>query len=404
MSIARTADIESRRVVALTMLLCTAALLNSSQAQVVPKSVAAEPAKSETFNVQFTHPKLGPTVARFLGSNGAEAAVIGGDNQIQLLKPAELIHTDRTFAFLDKKQLIDALKSEFPGFNVRNTSRFVYVYNTSEKFYTGTSRILETMYPPLFDYFKRMKIAVHDPDTLLVVLMFATDTEFQNYRRMPSGVVAYYNMLDNRVTMYEHSRLSQVAPEIAMREAISTVAHEGVHQVLANIGVQQRLSPWPIWISEGLAEYFAPTQVTSDVRWMGVGKVNDLRLGSLNRVMFAASGELEAITKGTRGTQAARVGPQKVENEVDKVIAALAGAEGLSSTGYACTWGLTHYLAESRKKEFAAFLVECSSLRPLTTLTQDERVALFTRHFGADMDKLGLGLTEHVKRLNARKN
>ncbi|MBL8827565.1 MAG: DUF1570 domain-containing protein [Planctomycetaceae bacterium] len=404
MNFLRTADVDRRRVVALTSLLCLAVLVNSAAAQVAPRSVRSEATQAETFNVQFKHPQLGPTVARFLGSNGNEAAVIGGDNQIQLLKPADLVHTDRTFAFLDKKQLIDVLKAEFPGFQVRNTNRFVYVYNTSEKFYIGTSRILETMYAPLFDYFKRMKIEVHDPDTLLVVLMFATDDQFQKYRRMPSGVVAYYNMLDNRVTMYEHSRLSQVAPEIAMREAISTVAHEGVHQVLANIGVQQRLSPWPIWISEGLAEYFAPTQVTSDVRWMGVGKVNDLRLGSLNRVMYAASGELEAITKGIRGTQAARVGPQKVENEVDKVIEALAGAEGLSATGYACTWGLTHYLAESRKKEFAAFLVECSSLRPLTTLTQDDRVALFTRHFGDDIDKLGRGLTEHVKRLNARKN
>lgn len=357
----------------------------------------------ELLRVQFNDEKLGPTVGRLLGSNGDDAAVITNDNQLKLLKPKDLIPTSRPFAFIDKPELIARLKTEFPDFNVRSTNRFIYVYNSSEKFYTGTSRILETMYAPLFEYFKRMKLDVHDPDTPLVVLMFANDTEFQGYRRMPAGVVAYYNMLDNRVTMYEHSRLSRVAPEIAMREAISTVAHEGVHQILNNIGVQQRLAPWPIWVGEGMAEYFAPTNVTSDVRWMGVGKVNELRLVSLNRVMFAASGELEAMTKSIQGKQVARIGPNKIENEVDKVIAALAGAEGLNATGYACTWGLTHFLAETRKKEFASFIVECSQLKPLTTLTSEERLALFTKHFGEDIEKLGRGLTDHVKRLNARK-
>jgi hypothetical protein len=385
------------------------ALLSHSESVVAQDATkttapAKKPSIEEPLNVQYVHPQKGPSIGRLHGSNGKEAAVLGPDGQIEFLRPADLTPTSRRFEFADKKQLIESLKKEFPDFNVRNTNRFVYVYNASEKFYIGTSRILETMYAPLFDYFKRMKLDVHDPDTLLVVLMFSNDTQFQKYRAVPSGVVAYYSMVDNRVTMYEHSRLSRVAPEIAMREAISTVAHEGVHQILSNIGVQERLAPWPIWITEGMAEYFAPTQVTSDVRWMGVGKVNDLRLGSLNRVMFAASGELEAVMKGINNTQSARVGPKKIENEVDKVIAALAGAEGLSATGYACTWGLTHYLAETRKKEFASFIVECSALKPLTTLSNDERLALFTKHFGDDIDKLGRGMTDHIKRLNARKN
>src|SRR5207244_578731 len=91
----------------------------------------------------------------------------------------------------------------------------------------------------------------------------------------------------NWVIMYEMSKLAEVAPEIALKQAVSTVAHEGVHQVLFNIGVQQRLSRWPMWISEGLPEYFAPTDVTKDIRWKGVGTVNDLRMSELNRYVLA---------------------------------------------------------------------------------------------------------------------
>jgi hypothetical protein len=110
--------------------------------------------------------------------------------------------------------------------------------------------------------------------------MFRTEEEFHNYAPVPQGVVAYYDQITNRVVMFEQSDLVERVPEIAVKEAISTVAHEGTHQILHNIGVQQRLSRWPMWISEGLAEYFAPTSVDQRVRWKGAGQVHDRGCGS----------------------------------------------------------------------------------------------------------------------------
>ena len=46
------------------------------------------------------------------------------------------------------------------------------------------------------------------------------------------GVVAYYDVLTNRVVICEESELWKVKPELAMRQAISTIAHEGAHQIL----------------------------------------------------------------------------------------------------------------------------------------------------------------------------
>src|SRR5690606_25147069 len=135
----------------------------------------------------------------------------------------------------------------------------------------------------------------------------------------------------NRVVMYEQSQLVEVAPELAMKQSIGTIAHEGIHQILHNIGVQQRMSKWPLWLAEGMAEYFAPTTVDRRLRWKGVGMPNDLRMYELSRALKG---------KDTGGEM------------VEQIVA----APSLSSAGYAAAWSLTHYLASRQKEKFNAYL------------------------------------------------
>lgn len=49
--------------------------------------------------------------------------------------------------------------------------------------------------------------------------------------------------------------------------------------------MQQRLSIWPLWLSEGLAEYFAPTVAGERLRWKGAGVVNDMRMFELEEYL-----------------------------------------------------------------------------------------------------------------------
>ena len=200
---------------------------------------------------------------------------------------------------------------------------------------------------------------------------------------MPDGVVAYYHTLSNRVFMYEQSRLQRVRPDLALQQAISTVAHEGAHQILHNIGVQQRLSAWPMWLSEGLAEYFAPTTVTDKLKWKGAGQVNDLR-------MF----ELEQYLKS-------RAADEPNGEMIDHTVL----ADRLLSTGYATAWSLTHYLAKNRRLEFAALLRECSKLGPFEGATEVVPPGVvrtnreqFIRHFGDDFKGLETRLVLHLKK------
>ncbi len=326
---------------------------------------------------------------RALVRNLAGGTVVGkvhvevGDRFVMLLPNGRLLSvpqreatiTDRPFVPASKDDLLEELMDKnFDGFKSRSTKRYLYVYNTSEAFYQATSRILETMYPPLFAYCKRQKIEVHDPEMPLVVLMFKTQEEFDKYRQMPQGVVAYYNGVTNYVVMYEQSRLAEVAPDLAVKQSISTIAHEGVHQVLHNIGVQQRLSRWPMWISEGLPEFFAPTDIGRRVRWKGVGLVNDLRLHEI-----------------------VKVAPQINASSPDgKVVEQTVAAENLTSLGYAFSWGLVHYLARFQQDEFFDYLREVSQTGPLEKAPS---VEMFQKHFGDEYSDLEEGLAKHLRSL-----
>jgi hypothetical protein len=319
-----------------------------------------------------------PVVAKVHIEVDDRLVLIMPDGRLTSIPTREATITERPFVAITKDELAKQLTAgRFQGFKTRQTKRFLYVYNTSDLFYTGTSRILETMYPGLFAYYKRQHIDVEDPAVPLVVIMFRTQEEFNAYDPKPDGVVAYYSGLSNFVVMYEESKLSRMAPDLAVKDAISTIAHEGVHQVLHNIGVQQRLSRWPMWTSEGLAEFFAPTDVSRDIRWKGVGMVNDIRMK-----------ELEMYVKGVSN---------RVKN--GDTVHATVLAPQLTSTGYASAWALTHFLAQRRPTAFAEYQREVSELKPLKVLSPAESEQLFVKHFGKDFPALETAMVKHLQGL-----
>ena len=296
--------------------------------------------------------------------------------------------TSKPFVAIDKKTLARKVLAGMPsenGWKTRRTRHYVFVYNTTAEFALATSRILETMLPGIRKFSQNQKIPTSDPTVPMVVIMFATEHEFQAYRPVGRGVRAYYEPVSNRVVLYQGQQSSPgLKPQLALQQAISTIAHEGVHQILHNIGVQQRLSYWPMWISEGLAEYFAPTSVGKRMRWKGLGKINDLR-------MF----ELEQLIK-SQPTEAA--GKLLIEPTVT--------ANRLSSNGYASAWAITHFLAQRRKSQFRAYLQTVSQLKPFQGISYNndrerigEHFTLFRAHFGENLNRLEAALTQHLKEL-----
>lgn len=322
---------------------------------------------------------------------GSSAVVLLPDGQLVGRREGQFSPTDRKFEALDKEKLVARLAAEFPGFKTRPSNHYLYVYNSSDEFQFGAKTILESMLPGVKRWFDDCKIDTHNPPLPLVVVMFKTEAEFRRYRRMPAGVVAYYDPVTNRVFMYEQSRLQQVRPDLALGQAISTIAHEGVHQILHNIGVQRRLSVWPMWLSEGLAEFFAPTSVDMKatsagvkLKWKGPGQVNDLRMFELEQYV--------------RGNSAKAPTGELVEHTV------IAGR--LTSTGYASAWALVHYLAKSKKSDLMTLIRDANHIGPLTGATDINSLGVvrsnrdaFTKLLGEDFKVLESRVVTHLKSL-----
>lgn len=316
-----------------------------------------------------------------------------GDHQIVLLPDGSLVartqrdapQTERPWAAIDKKLLAtQLLVGPLAKHKSRETRRYLYLYNTSEEFAIVTSRILEQMLPGISSYYETRRHTVITPETPLVVLMFRTEEEFQNYRRMPAGIAAYYHILSNQVVMYEESKLFKVKPELGLQQAISTIAHEGAHQILNNIGIQQRLSLWPMWLGEGLAEYFAPTTVGKRLNWKGAGQVNDLRMYELEVYLQSRAGEVPNGALVSHTVSAAR----------------------LTSTGYASAWALTTFLAKQERPTFNRYVAEVSKLGPFEGKVKTigrgivpQNLSKFQEFFGEDTGSLEERLVAYLKRL-----
>jgi len=183
--------------------------------------------------------------------------------------------------------------------------------------------------------------------------------------------------------MYEKSDLFKNRPDLAVGESIATIAHEGAHQVLHNIGVQQRLSMWPMWLSEGLAEFYAPTSVGNRMKWKGAGQVNDLRMFELEQYVKAKSAD--------------QPDGKMVEHTV------IAGR--LTSTGYASAWALTHYLAKNKRLEFNKYVKTCSELGPLEAFGEIEPPGIvranwqsFAEAFPDPPEEIELRVITHLKK------
>lgn len=316
---------------------------------------------------------------------GDSFVVIMPDGKIQVFPKTQATITDRPFVAVTTSELSGKLQAKFPGYTVQSTKRFIYVYNTSAKFYKGTSSILESLYPGLVKYCAGRKLATEDPPYPLVVIMFRTRQQWEDYMHgmfAGSSVAAFYDGATNRVVMYEQSELGEDAPEYAQKQLISTVAHEGVHQILHNIGIQQRLSRWPMWISEGLPEYFAPTSMGRNLAWKGAGQVNDLRMKSIDRLL--------------------RMGPQRSLSAArgsNTTTEAIVTATTLDADGYAWSWALAHFLGEKKKDLFSKYLAEIATAEPMQKTSSSVQREVFVKHFGSDFAKMDSDMMKHIKNL-----
>jgi len=277
----------------------------------------------------------------------------------------------------------------FKNYRVLESEHYLVLYQSSTPFAEASIHLLEDLYKNLISAFRKRELPATDAEFPLVAIIFRTESEFRAHQKVPEDVQAYYEILSNRIYLYEKSEHDQQSPEVAALRKPQTVAHEGTHQILQNIGIHPRLAAWPLWLVEGFAEYCSPPAMTRrGAAWGGLGQVNALHMATMHDLNDPAA----QLVRGERR--------QKIGRDPKKpLIEYLVTRTSLTPTDYALSWALTHYLAQKRGTEFLDFIRTMSQLKPMEERTPEQQLESFQAAFGTDLPKMDKAVATHLAKL-----
>ena len=314
-------------------------------------------------------------------------------DEIKLRVDSELDAVPATFDAMEKS-LLDELPD---GFKVYRTKHYLIAYQTEKVYAKWLAQLYEGRLYKSFEGFwqRRKKLPLEDPKYPLVVIVFKSKAEYQRYvdRDLGPGqdIVAYFNLLSNRVAMYDLTagdrrpgetisarRIEEIFQNPAAIYMVATIIHEGTHQLMFNRGVQTRFADTPLWMNEGLAMFFEAPDVRNSRGWRRPGMVFDRRLYRFRNTL-----------------------QNRPANSIERLLtddARLNNAE-TAADGYAEAWAFNHFLLNRRSKEYIAYLKEHSKMSPLSTADSEQRMAEFKKHFGEDMEKLEKNFLLYIRKL-----
>ncbi|MDC0935437.1 DUF1570 domain-containing protein [Pirellulales bacterium] len=326
------------------------------------------------------------------------------DGAIHRLPPDSIVERTRDegpLVMLDKDALAEQLRAELStDFQIYQSKRYVVCFNTTRTYAKWCSSLLERLHDAFVTYWKKRGADVKPPDHPLIVLVFADQASYARHAKAELGkavgsVIGYYSFTTNRIVMYDLTGMqalkrdggrrgslhdiTEMLSDPAAEPLVATIVHEATHQISYNCGLQTREVDNPLWLSEGMAEFFETPDLSSGRSWRGVGKVNYSRWNrfkdnyNANRVF-----DLETMIADDELFR-------NPETAVD---------------GYAQTWAWNYFLIRSRPKEYVAYLRDIAAKPLLARDTPADRVADFKRHFGDDFNALEADFFRHMSRID----
>ncbi|WP_169977390.1 DUF1570 domain-containing protein [Tautonia rosea] len=320
--------------------------------------------------------------------------------------PEGEVLTDRPFQPWTARQVINAFRNDRNRhFRVIERSPFVVLTEGTQAFAEQAADLLQALYHDLSACFEDGGIPVTEPEFPLVAVIYKDEAAFRRYRPVDPDVRAYYEVASNRIILYESSAQDLRAPELAALSRPQTIAHEGIHQILQNIGVQPRLADWPSWFIEGLAEYYSPTALPdpsadSQAGWGAYGRGNFGRVNPLHMATLIDLQDPSTLLSHLRGPGPGKVSPAWTRLGPDEPwITHLMLREELSPTDYALAWGLTHYLARYHPDALRSYLLTLGQRLPLQPHSPEQEFKEFMTAFGVPPSTLARRIDRHLASL-----
>jgi hypothetical protein len=323
-------------------------------------------------------------------------------------------------------------------FSTRNTKHFVIAFDTTDAFATQRGVSMEKAYDAFQFYFNMNKLRPRFLQHRLVMILLKDREDYLAYGRQTerndfSWSGGFYSQRTNRSIFFDgasapsnasyakqtadlQSRIDDLTGKIAAAAAANgqaglvnaltlqrniagenltrirtraaanaqfqnnaTTMHEAAHQLSFNMGIQVRSVDYPFWFSEGLACGF---EVEDSVGHRGPALVNFGRIPPLKDALKKdALIPLEQIITTNPDTGAADL-----------------------ALYYAEAWALFHYLYKFDREGTEKYLTAYIAHAPNRPVGPDERKAIFTKAFGADLDDLSKKWVAYLKLLPARPN
>ena len=301
---------------------------------------------------------------------------------------------------LTSKELGQEIVAELPaGFTFLTTRHYVICYDTSLGYARWSAALLERLFSGFHAFWSQAGLDVSQPKQPLIVIIFSNRNDYERAAKNEVGdashsIVGYYNQLTNRITTYDitgsdstdttpsqssHSVGIEILRNPRASSLIATLVHEATHQLAFNAGLHVRLSPTPVWLSEGIATYFETPDLTNSRGWRSIGAINTTRL------------EL-VVQQFTPGLISRFIADDKPFHDLDEALVA-----------YAHAWVFVSFLATMKKDAFCSYVAHFDTKEPLGKDSAADRMAEFKNAFGVTPDALEPELIQYIHSLARRK-
>ncbi len=304
----------------------------------------------------------------------------GGINYVPRSQIADLQQSSNSFKPTSKDELRTKLVEEFgANYTVSRTAHFLVVHPPGN--YHKWAAPFEELYLRFGHYFSSRGFQVPDPEFPLVAVVLNTREEFDRFlsrhQSADPQILGYYAPNSNRIITYRQETDPHTGLPANMQD-LSTIVHEAAHQTAFNTGIHSRYSVTPRWASEGLAIMFESRGVN-----------NSQYFGQLEQRVHRA--QLDAMFMlANRGGQQVSIGD---------LIASDEAFRSDPNYAYALSWGLTFFLAETKQREYFAYLEKSAAAEKFGDYGSRERLEDFAASFGGNLDELEQRMWKYLGKL-----
>lgn len=325
------------------------------------------------------------------------------DGQLRILKPEEIQDKkidDSIVEPLSGKELGKRMLAELPdNFEIFESGQFVIAYQTEKAYARWVGGLYNRLFRGFNTYWTQKKrFKLQKPDYPLGVIIFASRAQYAEFVKRelgmdPDSMVAYYNLMTNRVAMYDLTadkvapaqngqngrRIANVLNQPSAIPMVATVIHEGTHQLMFNTGMQTRFSDTPLWINEGLAMFFETPDLTHSRGWRAIGRVNPMRLHHFRANLDTR--DPDSMVKMLSSDEV-------FHHPATKLLA------------YSESWAFNYFLLNKHSEEFVEYLKHMSKKEPQKFDLPETRLSEFKQYLGEDLGALDREFIQFVRGLS----